>query len=175
LIGRIVRSVDFERVMAAPSRAKTRHFVLHHLVAVPSRPRYAVSATQAVQTSDAQNLVELSTASLVCEAPLVDDSQVNGANQPLPNDDIWLGLVVPKRHAKRSVTRQLLKRQMRAVVRDQQDSTPRLTHGLWVLRLRAAFDVKQYPSAASTALAQEARQELIELLRRATGPGLGAA
>jgi ribonuclease P protein component len=175
LIGRIVRSVDFERVMAAPSRAKTRHFVLHHLVAVPSRPRYAVSVTQAVQTSDAHNLVELSTASLVCEVPLVDDSQVNGANLPLPSDDIWLGLVVPKRHAKRSVTRQLLKRQMRAVVRDQQSMAPRLAHGLWVLRLRAAFDVKQYPSAASTALAQEARQELIELLRRATGPGLGAA
>lgn len=175
MIGRIVRSVDFERVMAAPSRAKTRHFVLHHLVAVPSRPRYAVSATQAPQASDTHSLVELSTADLVSKAPLVDDSLVDGYNQSSPSNDIWLGLVVPKRHAKRSVTRQLLKRQMRAVVRDQQDTTPRLAHGLWVLRLRAAFDVKQYPSAASTALAQEARQELVELLRRATAPALGLA
>jgi ribonuclease P protein component len=175
LIGRIVRSVDFERVMAAPSRAKTRHFVLHHLAAVPSKPRYAVSATQALQASDTHSLVELSTADLVSKAPLVDDSLVDPHNQSLPSKDIWLGLVVPKRHAKRSVTRQLLKRQMRAVVRDQQDTTPRLAHGLWVLRLRAAFDVKQYPSAASTALAHEARQELVELLRRATGPALGLA
>lgn len=168
-----MRSVDFERVMAAPSRAKTRHFVLHHLVAVPSKPRYAVSATQAPQASDRHSLVELSTADRVSKAPLVDDSPVDGYNQPSPSNDVWLGLVVPKRHAKRSVTRQLLKRQMRAVVRDQQNTTPRLAHGLWVLRLRAAFDVKQYPSAASTALAQEARQELVELLRRATAPALG--
>ena len=170
-----MRSVDFERVMAAPSRAKTRHFVLHHLAAVPSKPRYAVSATQVLQASDTHSLVELSTADLVSKASLVDDSLVDPHNQCLPSKDIWLGLVVPKRHAKRSVTRQLLKRQMRAVVRDQQDTTPRLAHGLWVLRLRAAFDVKQYPSAASTALAHEARQELVELLRRATGPALGLA
>ena len=175
MIGRIVRSVDFERVMAAPSRAKTRHFVLHHLLAVPSRPRYAVSASQAPQANESHSLVELSTEGLVSKAPLVDDSLVAGLNPPSLSSDIWLGLVVPKRHAKRSVTRQLLKRQMRAVVRDHQDSTPRLTHGLWVLRLRAAFDVKQYPSAASTALAQEARQELVELLRRATGTGLGSS
>ena len=175
MIGRIVRSVDFERVMAAPSRAKTRHFVLHHLVAVPSMPRYAVSATQAPQASDTHSLVELSTEGLVSKAALVDDSLVGGPHPPSPSNDIWLGLVVPKRHAKRSATRQLLKRQMRAVVRDQQDSTPRLARGLWVLRLRAAFDVKQYPSAASTALAQEARQELVELLRRATAPALGLA
>jgi ribonuclease P protein component len=175
LIGRIVRSVDFERVMAAPSRAKTRHFVLHHLVAVPSRPRYAMAAIQSPRAIDSNSSAELSTADLVSTAPLVDDSLAAGLNQPLFSSDIWLGLVVPKRHAKRSVTRQLIKRQMRAVVCDQQASMPPLPHGLWVLRLRAAFDVKHYPSAASAALAQEARQELVELLRRAAGTGLEAA
>jgi ribonuclease P protein component len=175
LIGRIVRSVDFERVMAAPSRAKTRHFVLHHLAAVPSRPAFAVSAAQACKGNKTQGLAELSTADPAAEARLVDESPLAQFNPPLVPTDIWLGLVVPKRHAKRSVTRQLLKRQMRAVVRDQQDTTPRLAHGLWVLRLRAPFEVKQYPSAASTALAQEARQELLELLRRASGFGLGPA
>jgi ribonuclease P protein component len=171
LIGRIVRSVDFERVMAAPSHAKTRHFVLHHLAAVPSKPGFSVSAALVSQARDARSLAELSTAGLVVQAPLVDDFLLAGLKQPLSNNDIWLGLVVPKRHAKRSVTRQLLKRQMRAVVRDQQGATPQLAHGLWVLRLRAAFDVKQYPSAASAALAQEARQELLVLLRRAAGAG----
>ena len=177
MIGRIVRSVDFERVMAAPSRAKTRHFVLHHLDAVPSKPGFAGSAERASTASCVLSTAELSTAGLVVKPPLVDESLLAGPYPRLAssdNSDIWLGLVVPKRHAKRSVTRQLLKRQMRAVVRDQQQRTPPLAHGLWVLRLRAAFDVKMYPSAASTALAQEARQELVELLRRATGACLGA-
>jgi ribonuclease P protein component len=88
----------------------------------------------------------------------------------LESDDIWLGLVVPKRHAKRSVTRQLLKRQMRAAVLEQQARPHPLSHGLWVLRLRAAFDVSQFPSAASGALATEARHELRQLLQRATRP-----
>ncbi|MFM8898436.1 MAG: ribonuclease P protein component [Burkholderiales bacterium] len=84
------------------------------------------------------------------------------------SDRIWLGLVVPKRHAKRSVTRQLLKRQMRAAVADQQTQSKPLNHGLWVLRLRAAFEVSQFPSAASAALAAAVRQELQQLLQRAT-------
>lgn len=82
--------------------------------------------------------------------------------------NIWLGLVVPKRHAKRSVTRQLLKRQMRAVVAEQEMQSRPLNHGLWVLRLRATFEVSQFPSAASAALAAAVRQELQQLLQRAT-------
>jgi ribonuclease P protein component len=174
LIGRIVRSVDFERVMAAPSRAKTRHFVLHHLASVPSKPGASVSFAQAPTVSDGHHVAELSTDAPCLKAALVDDSLLTAPKLPAVDGDIWLGLVVPKRHAKRSVTRQLLKRQMRAAVCDQQHTTPRLAQGLWVLRLRAVFDVKQYPSAASTALAQEARQELAELLRRAVQPALGA-
>ncbi len=175
MIGRIVRSVDFERVMAVPSRAKTRHFVLHHLADLPSRPSFAVSAARLDSAIGVDKLTELSTADAVAQPVLVDDSARSAPNLPTSSSDIWLGLVVPKRHAKRSVTRQLLKRHMRAAVSEQQALTPALAHGLWVLRLRAAFDVKQYPSAASTVLGQEARQELVELLRRATGAGSGLA
>jgi ribonuclease P protein component len=171
LIGRIVRSVDFERVMAAPSRAKTRHFVLHHLADLPSRPSFAVSAAHAASATGRHKLAKLSTADAVSPQALVDDLASHAPNPSNVSNGIWLGLVVPKRHAKRSVTRQLLKRHMRAAVCEQQALTRPLAHGLWVLRLRAAFDVKQFPSAASTALAQEARQELVELLRRATAAG----
>ena len=79
--------------------------------------------------------------------------------------DIWLGAVVPKRHARRSVTRTLLKRQIRAVVSRHADA---LGHGLWVIRLRAPFDRAVYASAASDALKCAARTELEQLLGRAT-------
>ena len=76
----------------------------------------------------------------------------------------WLGLVVPKRHAKRSVTRNLFKRQMREVMQAQSASLP---PGLWVLRLKAPFDRKLFPSPASDPLRQLAREELVALLQRA--------
>ena len=79
----------------------------------------------------------------------------------------WLGLVVPKRHAKRSVTRNLLKRQMRAVMAAQADTLP---PGLWVLRLKAPFDRKLFTSPASKPLRDTAHDELALLLQRAAAP-----
>ncbi len=71
---------------------------------------------------------------------------------------------MPKRHAKRSVTRNLLKRQMRTVMAAQAGS---LAPGLWVLRLKAPFDRKQFLSPASQPLRDRARDELVLLLQRA--------
>ena len=75
----------------------------------------------------------------------------------------WLGCVVPKRHARRAVTRTLLKRQIRSVA-----AVLALPPGLWVVRLRAAFDRVAFPSAASEALRQTARGELDALLAKAS-------
>jgi ribonuclease P protein component len=71
-----------------------------------------------------------------------------------------MGAVVPKRHARRAVTRSLLKRQMRAAFERQRG----LPGGLWVLRLRAPFDRTRFPSAASNALRRAAQDELDALL-----------
>jgi ribonuclease P protein component len=95
----------------------------------------------------------------------VDDLSV-----PSPAETItghWLGLVVPKRLARRAVTRTLLKRQMRAVMGCH---APTLPPGLWVLRLKAPFDRQQFISAASRPLQQTARSELLSLLQRAAAP-----
>ncbi len=73
----------------------------------------------------------------------------------------WFGWVVPKRHAKRSVTRSLFKRQIRAAVVRHAAG---LGAGLWVVRLRAPFEPSRYTSAASPALQQAARLELDDLL-----------
>ena len=79
-------------------------------------------------------------------------------------ESLWLGAVVPKRHARRAVTRTLLKRQIRSVVDARADA---LLGGLWVVRLRAPFDKARFPSAASDALKQCAREELELLLSAA--------
>ena len=71
---------------------------------------------------------------------------------------------MPKRHARKAVTRNLLRRQIRAAMDRHQH---RLPHGLWLVRLRAPFDTQQYRSAASQALRLAARLELDALLTRA--------
>lgn len=78
-----------------------------------------------------------------------------------------LGMIVPKRHAKRSVTRSLVKRQLRAGVRRH---VHLMAEGDWVVRLRAPLDRKLFVSAASDALralvAAEVEQLLAEAVRR---------
>lgn len=85
----------------------------------------------------------------------------------------WLGYVVPKRHARRAVTRTLLKRQIRQVF----GTLPALPPGLWVVRLRLPFDRKQFPSASSDALRTAAREELQSLIRKiaAGSPASGSS
>ncbi len=71
---------------------------------------------------------------------------------------------MPKRFARRAVTRTLVKRQMRVAVSERQVVLP---PGLWVLRLRSPIDRKAFPSAASDALRAVVRAELAALLDRA--------
>lgn len=75
----------------------------------------------------------------------------------------WLGTVLPKRLARRAVTRNLLRRQIRAAMSRHQ---ARLPAGLWVVRLRAAFPRSHFVSAASDALRRAAGAELDALLVR---------
>lgn len=83
----------------------------------------------------------------------------------------WLGLVVPKRHARRSVTRSLLKRQIRAAVGaavpPAEPPASALHPGMWVVRLRSVIDRKQFPSASSDALRCAMHAELSQLVHRA--------
>jgi len=142
VIGRIVRSVDFERVLGTPIRARSTHFAVHYVHGRPSLP--AKPHSQAV-------VQELSTGQAPNQGSSVDESAPEAC---------WLGAVVPKRHARRAVTRSLLKRQIRSVAAAQ----PSLAHGLWVVRLRAPFDRAGFPSAASESLRDSARLELAGLL-----------
>jgi len=97
---------------------------------------------------------------------MVSSSVDDFGPKPVPStpDGVWLGAVVPKRHAKRSVTRTLLKRQIRSAATSSESA---LAAGLWVIRLRAPFDRSHFVSAASDALKRTARAELQQLLASA--------
>lgn len=74
-----------------------------------------------------------------------------------------IGVVVPKRWAKRAVTRNGIKRQIYTV---STAFEARLPHTAHVVRLRAGFAREQYPSAWSEALKQAVRGELLQLFDR---------
>ena len=157
VIARLVRSADFERVLRTRTRVSSAHFALHHIADRPSTPKKPVPKSAEGELSTGRSPVETSP---------VDDLS---AKAP---DSVWLGAVVPKRHARRSVTRTLLKRQIRAVVSGHLDA---LAGGLWVVRLRAPFDRARFVSAASDELKRVAREELEGLIGSAAGRVAGIA
>jgi ribonuclease P protein component len=151
LVDRIVHKADFERVLATRSRSRSTHFSLHHLVGAPV-PR--------VWQPKVPIHTGLSTGPAPSCPQLVDDLAL-----PV-SGGLWFGCVVPKRHARRAVTRSLLKRQVRSVFERLASSLP---DGLWLVRLRAPFVRQDFISARSTLLATAARIELEGLLTRAAG------
>ncbi len=161
MVGRILRSADFQRVLAMRPCSRSTHFAAHHLAACPSLP-----AKPRARRAGAPASGELSTGDAPGCPPVVDESPAS-RTEAVP-DRCWLGLVVPKKHARRAVTRNLIRRAMRAAL-DQAGSS--LPAGLWVLRLKAPFDRQQFPSPASVPLLQATRDELRHLLQRAALPG----
>ncbi|NUZ04397.1 ribonuclease P protein component [Piscinibacter koreensis] len=146
-LARLVKSIDFERALRSRRCAATPHFAVHYLADVPARrPSRPVAK-------------ELSTAAVDESPEPVDDFPAGTSAHPggAASPQLWLGAVVPKRHARRAVTRTLIKRQIRSVAeRHGADLRP----GIWIVRLRAPFDRATFPSAASEALRVTARAEL---------------
>jgi ribonuclease P protein component len=78
--------------------------------------------------------------------------------------EVWIGAMVPKRWARRAVTRNAIKRQIYTVSALAEGSLPPAAH---VVRLRAGFDRTQFVSATSDKLKAAVRAELQQLLQRA--------
>jgi ribonuclease P protein component len=78
--------------------------------------------------------------------------------------DIWFGAMVPKRWAKRAVTRNTIKRQIYAVSRDFASSLHIAAH---LVRLRSGFDRQRFVSATSDDLKAAVRLELTQLFSKA--------
>lgn len=89
------------------------------------------------------------------------------AAMPFPVDGLWLGAMVPKRWARRAVTRNLIKRQIYSVAAEQQ---PALPEAAYLVRLRSGFDRLQFKSAASDPLRALVRREIEQLFSKAARP-----
>ncbi|HXD40143.1 MAG TPA: ribonuclease P protein component [Ramlibacter sp.] len=145
---RLKTRAQFEAVMAGITVSRTPHFALHRipLDAETPSPRAAQSAT-----SGRLPIPPMGPGSLEPKA-------LFGVR------DVWVGALVPKRWAKRAVTRNAIKRQIYTV---SQAALPPLPAAAHVVRLRAGFDRAQFISASSQVLKRAVRGELQELFARA--------
>jgi ribonuclease P protein component len=147
--GPIVHKRDFERLIGTRPRARSAHFALHHVPGPPSKP-----PTKPPSPADSAMAVKLSTDSLQGSAQDVDNSAAG----------CWFGCVVPKRQARRAVTRNLVKRHARAAFVQH---LPGLAPGLWLARLKVGYPVAEFVSARSHALSKAVRGELDQLFAHA--------
>lgn len=75
-----------------------------------------------------------------------------------------MGAMVPKRWAKRAVTRNAIKRQIYNVSLQFEEDLPLAAY---LVRMRAGFDPRMYISAASVTLRRAVRLELLQLFAAA--------
>lgn len=125
---------QFQATLAGATVARTAHFAMHRLALTPAA------------------LPQLPAEGARAQAPLMAPGEV------------WLGAMVPKRWARRAVTRSAIKRQIYNVAIGFEPQMQRAAH---VVRLRAAFDRKVFVSASSEALKTAVRDELHVLFERA--------
>jgi ribonuclease P protein component len=144
--------------MAGGTVSRTPHFVLHRApLAAPSDSSEASHPTTGV----------------------VAVARAGRARPLFPVvDAAWIGAVVPKRWAKRAVTRNGIRRQIYDVSASFASRLPAAAH---VVRLRTEFARAQFPSAWSEPLKASVRRELLQLFERvaagagAPGPATDAA
>ena len=165
MIGRLLQAADFKRLLAVPSAFRSAHFAVHHLVETPVQVAYVPKNSSPSELSTAHQES--------CPQPVEDSRE--SPHQESPDEGIprWVGCVVPKRHARRAVTRNLIKRQIYAAAGRAESALP---EGMWLVRLRHPYAITAYPSAASDALRAAVRLELDRLLGKAAGQtGSGSA
>ena len=133
---------QFQAVLAAGTVSRTAHFALHRLSLPAAGAQPATGPDSSPQAGQSQALFAVAPA------------------QAGP----WLGAMVPKRWARRAVTRNAIKRQIYAVADLHAAQLPAAAH---VVRLRSTFDRKQFISPSSDVLKQAVRAELVQLFARA--------
>ena len=126
--------------MAGTTVSRTAHFVLHRLHLETTAPEAAPA-----------------------ESPTGPGSQRPQALFAVQGEP-WIGALIPKRWAKRAVTRNAIKRQIYTVSSALDPQLPVAAH---VVRLRSGFDRAKFVSASSEALKQAVRSELGQLFSRA--------
>jgi ribonuclease P protein component len=150
-VQRLKTRAQFEAVMAGSTVSRTAHFALHRREL--DAPQASATGPEPAGPASAGNL----------------QGSAAGPGSAGPKAlfavrEAWIGALVPKRWAKRAVTRNAIKRQIYTV---SLAFEPRLPAAAHVVRLRAGFDRARFTSATSDALKQAVRGELHELFARA--------
>ena len=138
---------QFQAVLAGSIVARTEHFVLHR----NSPEAFQAPASQATP----QAVQDKKTGHSFAERLLF----------PVP--DVWIGAMVPKRWAKRAVTRNAIKRQIYTVSADFLRTYPQAA---FLVRLRRGFSRKEFLSATSAQLKEAVRVEITALMQAGPGP-----
>ena len=86
---------------------------------------------------------------------------------PFPANGTWIGAMVPKRWAKRAVTRNAIKRQIYTVSASLTDKFPQAA---FLVRLRRGFSREVFVSATSASLNDAVRSELQALMQAGLAP-----
>ena len=126
---RLKTRAQFQAVLAGSVIAKTPHFVLHRNVLDVKTPPLGFEKSE----------------KLVLIPGLFN------------RQDMWIGAMVPKRWAKRAVTRNAIKRQIYTVCADFSHEYPQAAY---VVRLRSSFSRTEFVSAVSEQLKQTVRAEM---------------
>jgi ribonuclease P protein component len=151
---RLKSRAQFQAVLAATTVARSGHFVLHRLELPVNLPQVSVSGHN-LPTALPQQRVVLGPApesARLLPPPLFGTS------------GIWLGAMVPKRWAKRAVTRNMIKRRIYSLAQTASacDAMGK-ADAAYVVRLRSAFDPRLFKSASSAPLRLAVCQELSSL------------
>jgi ribonuclease P protein component len=145
-VQRLKNRAQFEAVMEGTTVSRTAHVALQRTVLDASRAPVAGSGPEG-------------------RLPIAATGPGSSRSQALfAVGEPWIGALIPKRWAKRAVTRNTIKRQIYAVSQSLESELPPAAH---VVRLRAGFDRARFISATSDALRQAVRAELQELFARA--------
>jgi ribonuclease P protein component len=150
-VQRLKTRAQFEAAMAGGTVSRTPHFVLHR-AALPEAPSPLPSPVVPAQAGAQEGADALGSR-----------ARGNGGKLFPVQDEPWIGAVVPKRHAKRAVTRNGIKRQIYNV---SAAFEPRLPAAAHVVRLRQEFARKDFPSAWSEQLKAAVRGELLQLFEK---------
>ncbi len=145
---RLKTRAQFQAVMAGSTVSRTPHFALH-------RTGLHADSQEIAQES------ERSVSGGLLQSPPTGPGSA-GSRALFAVSEPWLGALVPKRWAKRAVTRNAIKRQIYSVSRDYH--FPVAAH---VVRLRSSFDRTHFVSAQSDALKKAVRAELQDLFAKA--------
>lgn len=173
---------QFQAMMAQMPVAKTQHFVLYRQsvcpVMKPCMEQKASIDDTALPVADFKEALQ---AFSLC-----------AQQEKSSTDHIWLGCLIPKRWAKNAVTRNLVRRQIAALMLEQHRSIltaagqAHYQPSAWLVRMRESFHSKKkqknqnsnsvntceitppiFTSASSETLKKQVRRELLILFSRA--------